>query len=174
MSKEFRTAMALMCSSVTNPQNVAPSNADVLTQWLRGEKANATVLKLLQIYQRVTRSTARQHLNSLAIWLQMAGYGGMVLQLDTSHVMKDIPPGTVPIRYTRSGTLDFYEVLLQFIDDTDESKYLFMVVACTPEMLDHPKKSVDNYTALKMRAANEVRDRNRYNPLNTLERLEAA
>jgi hypothetical protein len=174
MSKEFRTAMALMCSSVINPQNVAPSNADVLMQWLRGEKANLTALKRLQIYQRIARPTARLHLNSLAIWLRKTGYGGMMLYLDVKHVMKDFPAGAVPIRYTRSSTLDFYEVLRQFIDDTDESKYLFMVVACTPEMLDHPKKSVDEYDALKMRTADEVRDRNRSNPLNTLVRLEAA
>jgi len=174
MSKEFRTAMALMCSSVINPQNVTPSSADVLMQWLRGERANLTALKQLQIYQRIARATARQHLNSLAIWLHKTGYGGLMVYLDVSHVMKDIPAGTVPIRYTRSSTLDFYEVLRQFIDDTDESKHLFMVVACTPEMVEHPKKNLDNYTALKMRTADEVRDRNRSNPLNTLVRLENA
>lgn len=172
MSKEFRIAIAMLCQSAINPQNVSPSDADVIRQWLRGEKASLTALKRLQIFQRIARHNARLQLNSLAIWLHKAGYGSMTLLLDTVHVMADVPAGTVPIRYTRASTLDFYEVLRQFIDDTDETEYLLVAVTSTPQMLDHPKKSVDNYTALKMRTSDEVRDRNRSNPLNALVRLE--
>lgn len=174
LGKEFRTAMSMLCQAAINPRNVSPSDADVIKQWLCGGKANLSALKRLQIFQRIARHNARLQLNSLAIWLHMAGYGGMVLLLDTAHVMKDIPAWTVPIRYTRASTLDFYEVLRQFIDDTDETQYLLIVATSTPEMLEHPKKSVDNYTALKMRTVDDVRDRNRSNPLNALVRLEIA
>lgn len=172
LGKEFRTAMAMLCQAAINPRNVSPDDADIVKQWLCGEKASLTALKRLQIYQRIARHNARLQLNSLAIWLHMTGYGSTVLLLDTAHVMKDIPARMVPIRYTRGATLDFYEVLRQFIDDIDETKYLLIVATSTPGMLEHPKKSVDNYTALKMRTVDDVRDRNRSNPLNALVQLE--
>ena len=49
---------------------------------------------------------------------------------------------------------------------------LMWLKSAAPELLEHPKKSVDNYAALKMRTADEVRDRNRSNPLNALVRIE--
>lgn len=172
LDKEFRTAMAMLCHATISPQNVSPSDADVIKQWLRGERANLTALKRVQIFQRIARHNARSQLVSLAIWLHKTGYSSMTLLLDAAHVMQDIAPGAAPIRYTRASTLDFYEVVRQFIDDIDKAAYLLVVVSTTPAMLEHPKKSVDNYDALKMRTADEVRDRNRSNPLNALVRLE--
>lgn len=172
LSKEFRTAMAMLCRACLNPQNVSPSDADVIKEWLRGEKANLSALKRVQIFGRIARHNARLQLASLAAWLRACGHGGLVLLLDAHCVTQDIAPGAAPIRYTRSATLDFYEVLRQFIDDTDDVEHLLVVVAAAPEMLEHPRKSVDNYTALKMRTADEVRDRNRSNPLNALVVLE--
>jgi hypothetical protein len=172
LGKEFRTAMAMLCHARINPQNVSPSDADVIKEWLRGEKANLTALKRAQIFQRIARHNARLQLASLAIWLRETGEGGLLLLLDARAVTRDLAPGAAPLRYTRNSTLDFYEVLRQFIDDTDEVEHLMVVVVAAPEILEHPKKSVDNYAALKMRTADEVRDRNRSNPLNVLVRIE--
>ena len=172
LDKEFRTAMAMLCRAQVNPQNVSPTDADVIKRWLRGEKANLSVLKRVQIFGRIARHNARRHLSSLAIWLHETGYSGLALLLDVNTVTLDIPVGEATVRYTRNATLDFYEVLRQFIDDTDEVEHLIIVVIAGPGLLDHAKKNVDNYAALKMRTADEVRDRNRANPLNALVRVE--
>lgn len=173
MGKEFRTAMAMLCFAQINPQNVSPTDADFIKCWLRGEKTNLSALKRVQIYGRITRHNARLQLSSLANWLHQAGHAGLCVLLDASFVMQDIPPGQAPIRYTRNATLDFYEVLRQFIDDTDEMEHLLLITLTGVGMLEHPRKSVDNYTALKLRTADEVRDRDRSNPLNALVRLTA-
>jgi hypothetical protein len=173
LSKEFRTAMAMLCRGRVNPQNVSPTDADLIKQWLRGERCNLPALKRVQIYQRVGRHNARLLLGSLARWLRRVGYNGLALVLDMTAVVTDYRPGEVPVRYTRSTLLDVYEVLRQFIDDVDEVAYLFVGVVAGPGLVEDPRRSVDNYTALKLRIVDEVRDRDRANPLNAMVRIEA-
>jgi hypothetical protein len=172
LSKEFRTAMSMLCTGYINPQNVSPTDADVVKQWLRGERSNLSALKRMQIYQRIGRHNARLLLGSLAVWLREVGYAGLVLLLDLNAVVLDNAPLENPVRYTRNTVLDTYEALRQFIDDTDEMEYLLLVAVAGPGLLDNPKRSLDNYTALKLRTSDEVRDRSRANPLNALVRLD--
>jgi hypothetical protein len=79
-----------------------------------------------------------------------------------------VAPGEAPVRYSRGTALDVYEVLRQFIDDTDESSHFLLVAAAGPGLLNDAKRGVDNYTALKMRVVEDVHDRRRANPLNAL------
>jgi len=174
LSKEFRTAMAMLCRGRVNPQNVSPTDADLIKQWLRGEKCSLPALKHVQIYQRVGRHNARLLLGSLARWLRRVGYDGLALVMDFSAVVTNFRPGENPVRYTRGTLLDAYEVLRQFIDDVDQVEYLFVAVVAGPGMLDDARRSLDNYTALKMRVVDEVRDRDRANPLNAMVRLQPA
>src|SRR6266849_6002229 len=117
LSREFRTAVAMLCWGRINPQNVSPTDAEIIKQWLVGEKCSLSALKRMQIYQRIARNNARLLLGSLAYWLHEVGYAGLALLMD-------------------------------------------------------PKRSVDNYTALKLRIADEVRDRSRSNPLNAMVRID--
>jgi len=172
LANDFRTAVALLCQARVNPQNVSPTDAELVLQWLRGEKCSLTALKRLRIYQRIARHNARLMLGSLARWLREAGYGGLLLLLDLTAVVADPAPGEIRFRYTRNSVLDTYEVLRQFIDETDETEHLMVVAVAGPGLVDDPKRSVDNYTALKMRTADEVRDRDRPNPLNVMVRLD--
>jgi hypothetical protein len=172
LSREFRTALAMLCWGRINPQNVSPTDAEIIKQWLVGEKCSLSALKRMQIYQRIARNNARLLLSSLALWLHEVGYAGMALLLDLNAVVADFAPGVNSVRYTRNAVLDTYEVLRQFIDDTDEMSHLIIVAVAGPGLLDDPKRSVDNYTALKLRIVDEVRDRSRANPLNAMVRLE--
>ncbi len=174
LSREFRTAVTMLCRGQVNPQNVSPTDADTIKQWLRGERCSLTALKRLQIYQRVGRHNARLLLGSLARWLRQVGFPGLVLMLDINAVVAPRPPGDGAVRYTRNTVLDAYEVLRQFIDDVDEVEYLFVGVVAGPGLLDDPRRNLDNYTALKMRVVDEVRDRDRANPLNAMVRVDAA
>lgn len=183
LSKDFRTAMAMLCWGYVNPQNVSPTDAELIKQWLRGDKYSLTALRRAQIYERINRQNARWLLLSLALWLRQVGYTGITLLLDLNAVVADTPaalpqqpenqtPVTPPLRYTRSAILDTYEVLRQFIDETDEMAYALIIAVAGPGLLDDPKRNVDNYTALKLRIVDEVHDRNRSNPLNAMVRLE--
>jgi hypothetical protein len=171
LAKEFRTAMAMLCWGMINPQNVTPTDADLVKRWLTGERANLAQLKRVQIYQKIGRHNARLLLNALAVWARQVGYSGLTLLLDMNAVVDDDAPRTNPVRYTRAGVLDTYEVLRQFIDDTDEMAYLLVAAAAGPGFLESQKRSVDNYTALKLRTSDEVRDQTRANPLNAMVRL---
>ncbi len=176
MCKEFRTAMAMLCLGAVNPQNVSPTDADVVKQWLVGERCNLTALKRMQIYQRIGRHNARLLLASLAVWLHQVGLNGLVLLLDISVVVDNDLSALAPVRYSRAAVLDTYEVLRQCIDDTDELAHFLLVAVATPGLLDphNPRRNVDNYTALKLRIADDVHDRQRANPLNALVRLAGA
>lgn len=176
LSREFRTAMAMLCWGVVNPQNVSPTDAEVIVRWLRGDKISLAGLKKVQIYGRIGRHNARLMLASLALWTRQSGHSGLVLMLDLQAVVQerrrdDITNGYTSLGYTRATLLDAYEVLRQFIDDTDQTAHLLVVALAGPGLLDDAKRSVDNYTALKMRIVDEVHDRTRDNPLNAMVRL---
>ena len=91
LCKEFRTAMTMLCRAYLNPQDVGSDDAQVIKQWLHGEKCNLTALKRLQIYQKIGRHNARLLLSSLAIWVHKAGYSGLVLLLDINAVVTESP-----------------------------------------------------------------------------------
>ena len=167
-NKEFRIAMAMLCSGQINPQNVAPSDASTIKAWMRGEKYNLTALKRVQIFGKIARHNARLLLSSLALWLRETGHGGLALLLDLNAVTANVLPGEAPVRYSRGTALDVYEVLRQFIDDTDETSHFLLVAVAAPALLNDAKRGVDNYTALKMRIVEDVHDRRRANPLNAL------
>ncbi len=172
LSREFRTAMAMLCQSVLNPHNVSPSDAETLVHWLRGERFSASTLKKLQIFSKIGRHNARLMLSSLVQWHKINGHSGLVLLLDAGAIWSQNVPGApnATLRYTRGATLDFYEVLRQWIDD-DETGHFLLVVGAPPEFWSDPKKGVAQYTALQMRVADEVRDRERANPLGAAVRL---
>ncbi|HEY3375951.1 MAG TPA: BREX system ATP-binding domain-containing protein [Armatimonadota bacterium] len=173
LGKEFRTAMAMLCLGMVNPNSVTPSDAEVVKQWLVGEPCNLGALKRMQIYQRIGRHNARLLLASLAQWAQMVGYHGLVLLLDLSAVVDNDLALFSPVRYSRAAVLDTYEVLRQCIDDTDELSHFLLVALATPALTDphNPRRNVDNYTALKLRIVDDVHDLHRGNPLNALVRL---
>ena len=175
MGKEFRTAMTMLCMGAINPQNVSPSDAEVVKQWLLGERYNLAALKRLQIYQRIGRHNARLLLASLAIWARQVGYQGLLLTLDLHAVVENDPSVLTPVRYSRAALQDTYEMLRQCIDETDEMAHILLVAITGPGLLDphNERRNVDNYPALKMRIIDDVRDRYRENPLNVMVRLTA-
>ena len=174
MSRDFRNAIKALCLGRVNPQNISPCDSEIIKQWLRGEKCSLGSLKNLQIYQRIVRHNARHVLRSLAGWLRLTGRSGLVLIVDFNAVLTDRDRDTLNLRYTSSNLLDAFEVLRQFIDDTDQSPYFLLTIVAGPSLLQHPKRSLDRYEALKLRVINEVRPKERDNPLNSMVRLEEA
>ena len=95
--------------------------------------------------------------------------------LDISRYLQDRrpiePDGT--FYYSKAAVLDCYEVLRQFIDGTDESRYLFMLVFAPAQFLnpDDRKRGINAYDALRLRILDEVYDQVRANPLSSLVRI---
>ena len=170
MSKEFRTAVATLGYAAITPTSYEPGESGIIRQWFCGEKCGLAPLKRLGVFQRVNRNNARMLLGSLAVWLHEVGFAGTIILLDIRATFAPHPSEST-IRYGRNTLLDLYEVLRQFIDDTDELTHILVVAIAGAGLVNGPK-SVENYDALKLRIADEVRDRDRANPLNAMVRLE--
>ena len=64
-----------------------------------------------------------------------------------------------------------YELVRQMIDATDESEGLFVAVQLPPVLVNDEARGLAAYTALQLRVADEVRDRQRPNPYAALVRI---
>lgn len=173
MSQEFRIAIIRLCLNqldITGP-SVFLSNA--VKEWLRGELRLISVLKEALIFQKIARHNARHMLFSLAHWLRANGKSGFVLAIDITRYListKSKNPDN-GFFYSVPAVLDAYEVLRQFIDGTDEMEGLLVIVLASKDFLNDDKRGLSRYDALKLRIWDEVRDRQRQNPLASLVRL---
>lgn len=84
MAVEFRTALTALQRAQIVPESMSPTTEDVLLGWLRGRTmpGAASVLKKIQIYERITQGNARHMLVSFCHWLGSAGLNGVVAILD--------------------------------------------------------------------------------------------
>lgn len=174
MTQEFRRAMLRLCQAQLDPDEVSSELCDTVKGWLRGELRLISALKPALIFQKIGRHNARHLLFSLSHWLKVTGRSGLVLVLDISRYMQERPKEPdETYYYSKPAVLDCYEVLRQFIDGTDESESLFIVVLAATKFVDEGEKrrGVVAYDALKLRIWDEVHDRKRVNPLSSLVRI---
>jgi len=175
MTQEFRIAMLRLCQHQIDAGSVGSDLCGVIKSWLKGEKVPVSALRPAIIFQKIGRHSARHMLFSLAHWLRVTGANGLIVTLDIARYLQDRrpaePDGT--FYYSAGAALDCYEVLRQFIDGADESKYLFILVVAPKEFLDpdNLKRGINAYDALKLRIWDEVYDRVRANPLSSLVRV---
>ena len=77
--------------------------------------------------------------------------------------------------YTRAMAVDHYELLREFVDDVDRLAGTLMLVATGAGFVDDGpgarSRGFGIYEALKTRVMDDVRDRNRINPVAALVRL---
>jgi hypothetical protein len=173
---EFRVAMLRLCQALTGHVDIVESDRLTVLAWLTGEKVPVTQLRAVLLHSRITRYNARPLLGSLARWIRKAGLPGLVLQLDLERVAVGRRPSIEQrdgFYYSKPGALDAYELLRQLIDSVDELPGLFAAVLLPPELVLDEQRGLPAYSALQLRVADEVRDRNRANPYAALVRLDA-
>jgi hypothetical protein len=174
MGQEFRLAMMRLCQAQLDPSAEARGQAEAVKRWLRGELRLISALKSAFIFQKVARHNARDMFFSLAHWLRVVGLPGIVLVLDvaryTAGRRPQEPDGT--LYYTTAAAMDAYEVLRQFVDATDELESCLVLVLAPPEFLEDERRGLARYDALRLRVWDDVRDRQRANPLSSLVRLQ--
>lgn len=174
MVAEFRVAMLRLCQALLATGQVTEAERAAVSDWLRGELRQISLLRSALIFRRVGRHNARQLLFSLAHWVSVQGHAGLVLELDVRRLgfaRRPRPEERVGNYYTKAALLDAYELLRQLVDNTDELSHCCVVVQVAPEFLTDPGRGIDAYQALKLRIFDEVRDRRRDNPYSSLVRL---
>jgi hypothetical protein len=166
MAQDFRIAVMQLCLNRLAPAGHGGEQVAPILQWLRGELRMLSALKNANIYSRITRYNARAMLGSLCRWLALAGHKGLLLSLDIRQLTRTASLVTDGVRYTSGAVMDAYEVLRQLVDDSDQFERFFVVVSADNSFIgDDRKRSVDAYTALKMRIWDDVRARSQDNPL---------
>lgn len=175
MCKEFRTAIAQLRLSQFFPRSLTPTDAEVLGGWMRGEKISVAALRDLSIYSKIGRHNAREMLTALAYWLAASLGMGLVIGLDLSALLLTKPSATdepsLSLHYSRSALLDAYEVIRQFIDETDDITHCLICAVAPPEIETDEKRSIFKYYALQSRLLSEVHDLDRQDLLAAMVRL---
>lgn len=172
MVRDFRLAMTWMCQNRITGTEASQTDAALIERWLEGRIAQISELKSVFIFTKINRTNARYHLESLAHWLRFAGLKGTLLTLEIDQLLVSRRPATGEF-FTKAALLDAYEVLRQFIDSIDELEGLLLVVIAGEQILDPDKRlrGLVNYTALRNRVYDEVRDHSHANPASSLVRL---
>lgn len=167
MAQDFRSAMiALLDTRMADDREPL---RDAVVDWLRGRLSRIGLVKDAQIAAKIGRHNARAMLKSLCHWLRVCGDSGVLLVIDISRLLRerrDVLEGHV---YSPAAVMDCYEVLRQMIDDADEIEGFFLGVLADPSLLseDH-RRSLNQYTALKMRVWDDVRPEHGENMLAPL------
>lgn len=167
MAQDFRNAMmALLLARLADDRDAL---RDAVQDWLRGQLRRIALVRAAQIGGKISRHNARAMLKSLFHWLRTCGLPGVAVQIDISRLLRerrDVEQGLV---YAPAAVMDCYEVLRQMIDDSAAMEGLFLAVLADPPLLsDNPRRSLGQYTALKMRLLEDIRPAEGDNPLAPL------
>lgn len=135
-------------------QGVRPDvAADIPKRWLAGRVSSIRELREFGIVQKINRYNARGILRSLLTWLPASQWNGSIVLIDALRLAepRNLRDGTV--YYTRAALSDVYEVMREFIDETDDMSHVLMVFAMPPEFLsiDPRGRGMGAYQALQFR-----------------------
>ena len=172
MARDFRAAMSHLCLLEHTPAGGEYGGGPLL-DWLTGENTRISPVRPFSIYTAINRTTARHLIESALHWVHFAGCAGTVMLFDNSRVPVWRNPRDGLRYYTRAMAMDHYEMLREFIDDVDRLANTLFIVVSGPEFLDEDSRSrgYGIYPALRTRVMDDVRDRNRVNPIASLVRL---
>lgn len=172
MAKDFRVAMSQLCL-MENTRDRGEYDGQPVLEWLTGANMRVSSVRPFSIYTGINRNTARYFIESALHWVRLTGYAGTVILLDNSRVTLARDPKDGKRYYTRTMTMEHYELLREFIDHIDRLSGTLLVVVTNSEFLDDTTqyRGYGIYEALLTRVMADVRDRNLVNPIASLVRL---
>ena len=142
---------------------------------MTGVNTRISRVRPFSIYTSINRNTARYFIESALYWIRHAGYAGTVILFDNSRVTVARNPKDGLRYYTRAMAMEHYELLREFIDGTDRLGSALLVVVTNRDFLDDSghrrSRGYGINQALRTRVMDDVRDRNRVNPIASLVRL---
>ena len=170
MAKDFRVAMSHLCLNENDRGSTEDADQSLL-EWLTGRSTRVSSVRQFSIYTPINRTTARYFIESALYWIHSVGYTGTVILFDNSRVMVARNPRDGLRYYSRSMAVDHYELLREFIDAVDRLVSTLLIVTPNEDFVEESPRSYGIYDALRTRIMNDVRDRNRGNPIASLVRL---
>ena len=172
MAKDFRVGMTGLC---LEEDTRGEYTGQPLLDWLTGNNMRISGVRPFSIYTGINRNTARYFIESALYWIRHVGYAGTMILLDNSRVTVARNPRDGLRYYTRAMTMEHYELLREFIDGVDRLNGALLVVVTNRDFLDdrsdRRSRGYGIYEALRTRVMDDVRDRNRVNPIASLVRL---
>ena len=174
MARDFRVCMFQFC---LKEDARGEYDGQPLLDWLTGVNTRVSNVRQFAIHTTINRTTARHFIESAFYWIRYAGYAGTVILLDNSRVTlarRPKPKDNLKY-YTRPMAIDHYELLREFIDSVDRLTGALMVIVTNRDFLNSDagrgSRGYGIYPALLTRVIDDVRDRNRVNPIASLVRL---
>jgi hypothetical protein len=147
---------------------------DVPRRWLSSKVSGIRELRDFGIVQKVTRYNARGLLRSILTWLPGTEWNGSIVFVDAQQLAhaKNLRDGKV--YYTRPALSDVYEVMREFIDETDDMNHTLLVFGMPREFLsvDPRGRGMGAYQALQFRVSNFPA--NMPNPLSNMVLLDGS
>ena len=172
MARDFRVCMSHLC---LEEDTRGEYTGQPLLDWLTGVNTRISGVRPFSIYTSINRNTARYFIESALYWIRHAGYAGTVILFDNSRVTVARNPKDDLRYYTRAMAMEHYELLREFIDGTDRLVSALLVVVTNRDFLDDSghrrSRGYGICQALRTRVMDDVRDRNRVNPIASLVRL---
>lgn len=166
--RDVRYALWAIAGDVLNGRHVGAA-ASVPERWLRSQITSVRELRDFGIVQKVSRYNARGLIRSVLTWLPTSGWNGSIVfvnALQLAHA-KNLRDGKV--YYTRAALSDVYEVMREFIDETDDMNGVLLVFAMPRDFLsiDPRGRGMGIYQALQFRVSS-FPEANLPNPLSNM------
>lgn len=116
--------------------------ADIM-QWFAGEGTIGHYRKTYGVNKMVARENAKLMLQSLAGFVRLAGYAGLLILFDEAEQSYSV--------MRKSALKDAQNNLLALINDIENLRGLFLIYATTPDFYTDPKHGIVTYGALAQR-----------------------
>ncbi len=172
MARDFRVCMSHLCMEENSRGGYM---GEPLLNWLTGENTRISGVRPFSIYTSINRNTARYFIESAFYWIHHVGHSGTLVLFDNSRVTVARNPRDGLRYYTRAMAMEHYELLREFIDGADRLTSTVLLVVTNSDFLDDSgdrgSRGYGIYEALRTRVMDDVRDRNRVNPVASLVRL---
>jgi len=167
LNRDLRYALWAIAREVL--RGVPPDSiGNIPKRWLTGQ-VTIKELRAYGIVQKANRYNARGLLRSLLTWLPASEWTGSIVLINGLRLALSHNPHDGKLFYTRSALTDVYEVMREFIDETDDMSHVLLVFAMPGEFLsiDPKGRGMGAYQALQFRVSN-FSDTELPNPLSNM------
>lgn len=168
LTRDVRFALwAMATETMTGTQDGRA--IDVTHRWLTSAQLRIKELRDFGIVQKIGRHNARSVLRSVLAWLPASGARASIVYVDARNLAQVRRSYDGGIAYTRPALTEAYEVMREFIDDTDDLHNALIVFAMHEEFpsVDPKGRGMGAYQALQFRVSHFA-EANLPNPLANL------
>jgi hypothetical protein len=120
--------------------SIAEQTREEILQWFAGEGTVGSYRKRFGVSKMVSKENAKLMLQSLAGFVRLSGYKGLVILFDEAEQAYSV--------MRKSALRDAHNNLLSLINNVESLNGLFLLYATTPDFYTDPKHGIKIYGAL--------------------------